>query len=98
MNKIVEYANVEDTLNVELSGHSIDLETKKYRTLYIGNSLSICLLDRHCEKIFDVIDKKLHKLTYLQMEDKIFCLEDDLESANEIIESYREEERERVKH
>lgn len=42
------------------------------------------------EDIFDKLDKLLHKETYLNLQDKVFSLEDDLEKANETIEEYED--------
>ena len=49
------------------------------------------------EKLFDKLDYYLHKgKTWLDLEDKIFTLEFDLDAANETIEFYREREEERI--
>jgi len=40
------------------------------------------------EKIFDWFDTKLHKITYLNLEDKVLSLEDDLEEAQDTISMY----------
>ena len=42
------------------------------------------------EKLFDKFDKYLHKITYLQLEDKVFGLEVDIEEMQSTIDYYRE--------
>ena len=42
------------------------------------------------EDLFEKLDKKLHKETYSDLEDKVFILEDDLEVANEALATLRE--------
>jgi len=45
-------------------------------------------LNNLLEKLFDWFDAKLHKVTYLNLEDKVLSLEDDLENANDTISMY----------
>ena len=42
------------------------------------------------EELFDGLDKYLHKITYLQLEDKVFGLEVDIEEMQSTIDYYRE--------
>lgn len=47
------------------------------------------------EKLFDKLDKHLHKETYVQLQDKVFSLEVDAENNEEIIRLYREDAEEK---
>ena len=42
------------------------------------------------EQLFDELDRHLHKITYLQLEDKVFGLEVDIEEMQSTIDYYRE--------
>jgi len=52
-------------------------------TTLFGNAINL-------EDLFEKLDKKLHKETYSDLEDKVFVLEDDLEVANEALTTLRE--------
>lgn len=52
-------------------------------------------MNKWLEKLFDILDKRLHKITYLDLEDKVFSLEVDIESYEGIIEMYRDDAQER---
>ena len=43
------------------------------------------------EDLFEKLDKKLHKETYSDLEDKLFTANDNLDSANDTIEILREQ-------
>ena len=43
------------------------------------------------EDLFEKLDKKLHKETYSDLEDKLFTANDNLDSANDTIETLREQ-------
>ena len=47
------------------------------------------------ENLFDKLDKFLHDETYIQLQDRAFSLEVDMENCNEIIEMYRDDADER---
>lgn len=89
MVRAIAHLNAED-VKMELSENSIDFASKAYRTLFLGSNLSIFIRDDQLELLFDLIDVKLHDKTYLQQEDEIFSLTDDLDAAKDIIEYYRE--------
>lgn len=52
-------------------------------------------MNKWLEKLFDKLDKYLHKTTYLDLQDQVFSLEVDIESYEEIISIYREDAEER---
>jgi hypothetical protein len=61
-----------------------------YRILFMGEHLDVFIPTEIEEAFFDELDKKLHKKTYLQLQEEIFNLECDLEKANELLEMYQD--------
>lgn len=94
MNKVSAHLSKETKFKV--SDIQTEFSESPYRIINMGKHLDIFMPEEIEESFFDEFDRKLHEKTYLQLQDEIFNLESDLETANEIIEGYREKEEERV--
>ena len=82
------HIHLEDTDKIKVCKN---LECDKSSTpLELGDDATIFMDDIHLEVLFEQLDKKLHKETYSDLEDKVFTLEDNLEVANEAITTLRE--------
>lgn len=77
-------------IKFSLTESKLDGAEAQYRALEMGFGLTIFINDDQLEELFDLIDKKLHKETYLNLQDKIFGLEADVEESKTIIEHYEE--------
>jgi hypothetical protein len=88
----------QEEAKIELSNNSTDFASQQYRTMFIGKNFTMFIRDEQLELMFDLIDIKLHDKTYLQQQDEIFSLSDELDAAKEIIQYYRDLEEEKVKY
>ena len=66
----------------DLQKHS----TEEYRILDFGMDLCVFMTNKQAETLFDELDRKLHKITYSDLQDENFNLDADLVTANELIE------------
>lgn len=87
---VYQHINNLEKVELKLSEELICDDKTTYRTLYIGNELVIFINDEQLEKLFDIIDEKIHKRTYVKLEDDLYATEVTLEEADKIIEMYRE--------
>ena len=89
------HLNNEKTPFIELSFSQEDFGGNKYRTLFLGTDINVFITDEQAEAMFDMLDKRLHKKTYSDLEDENLNYEIDLNNANELIEEYGDEIQER---
>lgn len=90
MNNYVYTHIHQQKVDVELSDSITDGLGAKYRALEFGSTLTIFMDDDQLKKLFNLLDKKMNKITYSDLQDRLFCLELDLEAANETITIMRE--------
>ena len=65
----------------------------EYRVLTIGDGVKAFITNEQAELLFDELDKKLHPgKTYSDIQDERFNYETDLQTANEIIDMYQDNE------
>jgi len=68
-----------------------NLECDKFSTpIKLGEDATVFMDEIHLEILFEQLDKKLHKETYSDLEDKVFDLSDNLDVANDAIKTLRE--------
>ena len=69
----------------------LDVEMKEDRIcLQFGNDTVIVANNEQLESLFDQLDTKLHKVTYTQLQDKLFCQEVENEELNDTITCLRD--------
>lgn len=88
MNYTSIHINYEENVNLEVSEEHENAGA--YRVIKIGDYTTIYATTEQVEALFDELDKKLHKETYSDMQDRCINLEIDLDNANEIIEGLEE--------
>ena len=90
MNRI--FAHIENEIvNFRLSKKQLDFGDTEYRDLAIGENLNLFLTDEQAEKLFDVLDNKLHPgKTYSDLQDLNISTEIDLDNANDLIGMYQD--------
>jgi len=82
------HIHLEDTDKIKVCKN---LECDKFSTpIKLGEDATIFLDEIHLEVLFEELDKKLHKETYSDLEDKVFDLSDNLDVANEALTTLRE--------
>ena len=64
---------------------------KECTPIKFGDDATVYATKNHLEELFEELDKKLHLETYSDLEDKLFTANDDLDSANDTIETLREQ-------
>ena len=70
---------------LDLSGEKKDSLSVKYRVLKIGEVTNY-LSTEQAETLFDELDKQLHEVTYVELQDQVYSIQQDLDEANENIE------------
>lgn len=81
--------------NIKVSDELTSADGNKYRTLDLDYDANIFINNDQLEELFDKIDSKLHKKTYVQLQDEVLCMGIDKENDDEIIQRYRDMEEER---
>ena len=71
-------------------------DSEDEKVISFGKDAHVFMTIDQAEDLFDKLDIKLHKKTWLQMEEITFGLEVDLEEANGTIEYYRDKNENRV--
>jgi len=89
MNRISAHINSE-VIKFNLGESTTEFTDTEYRQLQIGENLDVFMTTDQAEALFDTLDKKLHKLTYSDLQDNCFNLDDDLRVSNELIEMYQD--------
>ena len=73
-----------------------DVKDENEKVISLSKDIDIFLIIAQAEDLFDKLDVKLHKKTYLQLQEIAYGLEVDLEEANETIDYYRDKNENRV--
>lgn len=90
MNRISAHINSEVT-NFRLGALQTEFSDNGYRQLQIGDNLDVFMTTEQAEKLFDVLDQRLHKKTYSDLQDDCFSLDCDLATANDEVERLTDE-------
>lgn len=67
-----------------------DFGSYKEIALKLSNSADVFMTENQAEEVFDRLDEKLHKKTWLQMEEIILGLQIDIEELESTRDYYRE--------
>jgi len=56
-----------------------------YRVLTIGEGANTFINKEQAEKVFDVLDKNLHKTSYSDLQDQVFSLQQELDDSRDLV-------------
>ena len=83
-NSISSFIQNEKDLGIELNESNIDSSGDQYRTLQIGGYLTLFMSDKQLRQLLTTLDEELNEVTYSD-------LQENLDSANDTIETLREQ-------